>query len=155
MKNKTITQINIHQSGKRNVIVKFKDETGHVISTGKARCHKDDMPNFNILTGARLAFDRAEKKITPPIEVGDMVILKEGNRCITTYENWVNENLTSSQALRYAYGREPIKYFNGGKIVYKVIKISEHLKFPEYMLYAIESTSGEIYIVEEEGIERI
>lgn len=154
METKNITQINIHQSGKRNVVAKFKDEDGHVIATGKARCHIDDMPVFNVLTGAKIAFSRAEEKIKEPIKVDDIVTLKDGDWCIPTYEDWVNENLTSSQALRYAYGMTPVKTMYGELVEYKVIKIAKHLSFEEYTLYAIENTRGEIYIVEEEGLER-
>lgn len=147
----------IHITCDGNKVHAILKHDGKVVKRAEARCHPDDV--FDFETGAEIAFNRLfnegkeDKKKDDEIKVGDIVRVVNKGRIYPTYYEWFDK-YAPEFASRYAYCNTMTRE------MYKVLAMHKH-DFRNDMLYAIQewdSFNGEsspIYLISADGIEKI
>lgn len=124
-----------------------KYEGKEVIKSATAKCHPND--EFDFDTGAKIAFDRLteQPKEDGKFKVGDKVNVVFNGYLYSTYEKWIDRN-----APEYAkYWQFNIHDLVGDE--FKIVARAMHRDGYEGMLYLIQNSQKQCYLMGEQGLE--
>lgn len=124
-----------------------KYEGKEVIKSATAKCHPDD--EFDFDTGAKIAFDRLieEPKENGKFKVGDKVNVVFDGYLYPTYEEWIDKNAPEHAK----YWQFHIYDLVGDE--FKIVAKAMHRNGYEGMLYLIQNSQKQCYLMGEQGLE--